>query len=141
MSCAMRWLDAAIKANQPAIVCRFARPGHKLAVTYLLKLLDTKTQFPPGLVIQTLARCQYPKLTDLFVELIKKKTKGAQSFDWELQHLFESARHLPAAGLPRLDALAATLDEKLVDHYLEALAPLRPAKSDRSGLSDSSDNP
>jgi hypothetical protein len=136
-----RWLEAAIKANQPVIVCRFARPGHKGTVTYLLKLLDTKTQVPPGLIIQALARCEYAKLTDLFLELIKQKTKGAQNLNWELQHLFESARHLPAVDLLKLDAFAATLDEKFVDEFLEALAPLRTGKSDRSGLSDSSDDP
>ena len=48
--------------------------------------------------------------------------------DWELQQLFESARYLPAAELPRLDAFAANLDEKFVDKYLEALEPLRPSK-------------
>ncbi len=136
-----RWLDAAIKANEPATVCRFASPGNKGAVTYLLKLLDSKTQFPSGLIMQTLARCQYAGITDLFVTLLKKKTKGAQALDWGLQQLFESVRHLPPADLPRLDTFAATLDDRFIDEFLEALAPLRPAKSDRSGLSDSSDNP
>jgi len=136
-----RWLDTAIKADREIIVCCLAKPDHKSAVAYLLKLTESKTQTPMSIVIEALARCQYPKLTDLFVEQIKKKTKGAQSLDWELQHLFESARHLPAADLPKLDAFAAKLDEKFVDNYLEALAPLRSGKSDRSGLSDSSSNP
>jgi hypothetical protein len=133
-----RWLDAAIKANQPAIVCRFARPGHKGAVSYLLKLLDAKTEIPTGLIIQALARGQYPKLSDCFVELVKKKTKRAQYLDWELQQLFSTARFLPVADLPKLDAFAATLDEKFVDPFLEALGPLRSAKPDPS---DSSDGP
>jgi hypothetical protein len=120
-----RWLDAAIKADQQEIVCCLARPGHKGAVTYLLKLLGAKSQPQMGQIIQALARCQYPKLTDVFVELIRKKAKGAQYLDWELQQLFESARYLPATDLPKLDAFAAKLDEKFVDKFLEALEPLR----------------
>jgi hypothetical protein len=134
-----RWLDAAVKADRPLMVWCLARPGHKGAVTYLLKLTEAKNQFQAGLVIQALARCQYPKTTDVFLDLVAKKTKSAPYYDYDLQALFESARHLPAADLPRLDAFAAKLDEKFVDRFLEALAPLRPAKSDRSDLSDLSD--
>ena len=45
--------------------------------------------------------------------------------DYELRFLLENARHLPAADLPKLDAFAAKLDEKFVDRFLEAIAPLR----------------
>ncbi len=123
-----RWLDAAIKADRQLIVWCLARPGHKGAVTYLLKQLDAKAQTRTGLIIQSLARCQYPKITGVFLDLVAKKTKRAPYFDYDLQLLFESARHLPAAELPRLDAFAANLDEKFVDKFLEALEPLRPAK-------------
>jgi len=124
-----RWLDTAIKADQPVIVCCLAKPDHKGAVAYLLKLLEGNKQFETGLVIKALARCQYPKLTEVFLELVRKKTKGAQYLDWELQQLFASARHLPAADLPKLDAAAVNVDEKFVDKYLEALEPLRPVKT------------
>ena len=43
--------------------------------------------------------------------------------------------HVPWGGW-YFDEFAAKLDEKLVDKYLEALAPLRPNKSDQSDLSD-----
>jgi hypothetical protein len=130
-----RWLDAAIKANQPGIVCCFARPGHKAVISYLLPLLEPKAKSQaaaaaramgqPGAIIQTLARCQYPELTDAFLNALASRFKGAQHIDYDLQLLLSSARYLPATDLPKLDAFAAKLDEKFVDKYLEALEPLR----------------
>jgi hypothetical protein len=120
-----RWLDAAIKANQQTIVCYLARPGHKAALTYLLGLGDAKKTSDAGLLIRALTRCRYPKVTEVFLALVAKKTKGAKYYDYELQFLFENARHLPATDLPKLDEFAAALDEKFVDQFLEALAPLR----------------
>jgi hypothetical protein len=122
-----RWLDAAVKADQQTIVCCLARPNHKAALNYLLNLSVAKKTPDSGLLIRALARCDYPKVTDVFLSLVTKKTKGAKYLDYELQFLFENARHLPAADLPRLDAFAAKLDEKFMDKYLEALEPLRPA--------------
>jgi len=120
-----RWLDAAIKADQGFIVCCLAREGHQPALNYLLKMLGTKNQPHTGLIVQALARCRYPKLTELFLELAAKKTKGARFVDLDVQFLFQSARHLPPAELPKLEAFAAILDEKFVDKFLEALEPLR----------------
>jgi hypothetical protein len=121
-----RWLDAAIKADQPEIVCSLARPGHKGVVTYLLKLVDAKGKLRLGLIIEALARCQYPKLTDLYLSLVAKGTKGSKRWDYELQQLIETARHLPPADLPRLEEFAGKLDQNYQDHFLEAIAPLRP---------------
>jgi len=123
-----RWLDAAIKTGRQNIVCYLAKPGHKGAVTYLLKVINAKNQSQTALIIRALARCRYPKLTDVFLDVAAKKTKGAPYFDHDMQLLFQSARHLPASDLARLDAFAAKLDEKFVDKFLEALEPLRPAK-------------
>jgi hypothetical protein len=121
-----RWLDAGIKADQPTAVCCLARPGHRGALDYLLKLGDAKKTSDAGWVVRALARCQYPKVTDYFLDLVAKKTKGAKYFDYELQFLFENARHLPLDDLSKLDDFAAKLDEKFVDRFLAALAPLRP---------------
>jgi hypothetical protein len=131
-----RWLDAAIKADQASMVCCLARPGHQAAISYLLPLLAPKAKSQgaaaaramgqSGWVIQTLARCQYPKLTDAYLDAIAGRFKGAQHVDYDLQILLGSARYLPAADLPKLDAFATKLDEKFVDKYLEALEPLRP---------------
>ena len=121
-----RWLDAAIKADLPAIVCCLARPNHKAALNYLLKLGVSKRTSDAGMTVRALVRCRYPKVTDYFLDLVTKKTKGAKHLDYELQFLLENARHLPAADLAKLDAFAAKLDEKFVDHFLEAIAPLRP---------------
>ncbi|HEY2952046.1 MAG TPA: HEAT repeat domain-containing protein [Verrucomicrobiae bacterium] len=123
-----RWLDAAIKADEAVIVAALAGPGHKTVITYLLKLFDSKKQIQTAMIIEALARCQYPKVTDTFLDLVEKKVKGANHFSYDLLLLFESARHLPAGDLPALDAFAAKLDEKFVDHFLEAIAPLRPTK-------------
>ena len=120
-----RWLDAAIKADEQTIVYWLARPNHKASVDYLLKLGEAKQPFDPGLTVRALVRCGYPKATDFFLEQVSRKTKGAKYFDYELQRLFASARHLPKADLPKLDAFATKLDEKFVDSFLEALAPLR----------------
>jgi hypothetical protein len=120
-----RWLDAAIKADQIGIACCLARPGHKGVVDYLLKLIGSKNRFSAGLIIQALANCQYAKVTDAFLSLVGKSTKGAKHFDYDLQMLFTSAKCLPPADLPKLDAFAARLDEKFMDHFLEAIAPLR----------------
>jgi len=119
-----RWLDAAIKADRVDMVGFLARPGHKGVITYLLKQLDGKghDQFT---AIQVLSRCQYPKLTETYLGLVTKRIKGVKQVDYSLINLFNCARHLPAADLPKLDAFAAKLDEKFVDHFLEALAPLR----------------
>ena len=127
-----RWLDAAIKADHQLIVCCLARPGHQASIEYLLKANQAKAPAQSGLVIRALARCQYPKVTDVFLETVAKKAKGAQHY-YELHLLLESARYLPPADLPKLDAFAATLDEKFVDKYLEALAPLRtPTKPEQT---------
>lgn len=123
-----RWLDAAIKADQQTIVCCLARPNHKGALNYLLKLGEAKKTSDAGLTVRALARCQYPKVTEFFLDLVTRKTKGAKYFDYELQFLFENARHLPAGDLPKLDAFAAKLDEKFMDRFLEAIAPLRSAQ-------------
>lgn len=120
-----RWLNAAIEADSRPIVCWLAQPNHKASLDYLLKLGEAKQPFDAGLTVQALARCQYPKLTDFFLEQVSKKTKGAKYLDYELRSLFGSARHLPKADLPQLDAFAAKLDEKFVDSFLEAIAPLR----------------
>jgi hypothetical protein len=130
-----RWLDAAIKAEQTGLVCHLARPGYEGAPAYLLPLLEMKAKssaranlralWQPSLIIESLARCQYPGLTDVFLKTIQSRVKGLQHFDSDLQLLFHSARYLSPAALPKLDAFAAKLDEKFVDKYLEALEPLR----------------
>lgn len=122
-----RWLDAAVKAGQQTIACCLARPAHKAALNYLLNLGEAKKTSDPGLLIRALVRCEYPKATEVFLNLVAKKTKGAKHLDYELQCLFENARYLPVADLPKLDAFAAKLDEKFMDGFLEALAPLRPS--------------
>ena len=123
-----RWLDAAIKADAQLIVFCLARPNHKASLNYLLKLPKAKEVQDAGFAVRALVHCQYPKVTDFFLDLIATKIKSAKYLDYELQFLFENARHLPAADLPKLDAFAAKLDEKFLDKYLEALAPLREAK-------------
>lgn len=122
----VRWLDAAIKAERPEAVCSLARPGHKGVVTYLLKLVEAKGKLRLGLLIEALARCQYPKLTDLYLDLVAKGTKGSKRWDYDLQQLIETARYLPPADLPRLEEFAGKLDQNYQDHFLEAIAPLRP---------------
>jgi hypothetical protein len=77
--------------------------------------------------VRGLVRCEYPKVSDYFLDLVTKKTKAAKYFDYELQLLFQSARYLPVSDLPRLDAFAANMDEKFVDQFLEAISPLRPS--------------
>ena len=76
-------------------------------------------------MIRALARFEYPEISNVFIALATRKTKGAKYLDYELQFLFENIRHLPAADLPKLEAFAATLDEKFMESFLEALAPLR----------------
>jgi len=130
-----RWLDAVIKADLTPVVCSLARPDHKAAIAYLAKQLETTSKTPAaararilgesGIVVRTLARCNYPKLTDAFLAAVKARTKSAQHIDYDLTRLLASAKYLPAADLPKLDAFAAKLDEKFVDSFLEALGPLR----------------
>jgi hypothetical protein len=120
-----RWVDAAIKANEVEVVCSLAGPGNKNAVNFLLKALDEKKQFRTGMIIEALARCQYQKITDAFLDQVARRAKKATFYDWELQQLFASARHLPVSDLPRLDEFAGKLDEKFVDQFLEAIGPLR----------------
>jgi hypothetical protein len=129
-----RWLDAAIKADRPEAVCYLARPGHKNVVTYLLKRVEAKSKLRPGLVIDALARCQYPKLTDLYLDLVAKGTKGSKRWDYDLQQLLESARYLPPADLPRLEEFAAKLEQNYQDHFLEAIASLRPTSQPGQSL-------
>src|SRR6185436_7611911 len=120
-----RWLDAAIKADQQYLVCVLAKPNHKAAVDYLLKAGQIKKPAESALFVRGLARCQYSKLTEYFLEVVTKNTKGVKQLSYDLQYLFAVARFLPAADLPKLDTFAATLDEKFVDAFLEAIAPLR----------------
>jgi hypothetical protein len=96
-----------------------------MALNYLVKLLEAKKQTHTSLIIEALARCKCPNLADIFTGLVAKKSRGAQHVDWELHQLLESVRYLPVSDLPKLDAFAATLSDKLVDKYLAALEPLR----------------
>jgi hypothetical protein len=123
-----RWLDAGIKANALVFVCCLARPAHQGTISYLIQSFESNKRAEAGLIIQGLARCQYPKLADVFMEQMAKRTKSAQYLSYDLQLLFQSARHLSPADLPRLDAFAAKLDEKFLDQYLVALEPLRAVK-------------
>jgi hypothetical protein len=120
-----RWLDAVIKADDQDLVCSLARPGHKEAVSYLLKAAQTKKQSDIEWIVEALARCGYPQVTNLFLEHVTRLTKKPDAYNLELQALLRSACFLPAGDLPILDAYATKLDEKFVDLFLEALAPLR----------------
>jgi len=133
-----RWLEAGIKADALVFVCCLARPGHPGTLSYLLKLFETNKRAEAGMIIQGLARCQYPKLADVFMEQVAKRTKNAQYLSYDLQLLFQSARHVPPTDLPRLDAFAAKLDEKFVDHYLVSLEPLRSANKRSEGAASES---
>ena len=77
-------------------------------------------RFSTGLIIQALANCRYAKVTDAFLELVVKSTKGAKYFDYDLQLLFASAKYLPAADLSKLDAFAALLEaEQWNQHQID----------------------
>ncbi len=121
-----RWLDTMIEVDLLEGACLLARPGHRGAIDYFLKKAESKKQEHQGALVEALVRCEYPQVTDLFLDLVKKMAKGTGRYlDYELMSLFRSARHLPATDLPKLDAFAATLDEKYVDSFLEAIGPLR----------------
>lgn len=120
-----RWLDAAIQAGQQELVCALARPGHQDTLAYLLKLAEAKVVPDAGSLIVALSRCGYPETASVYLTLAGKRMQNSKHFDYELRCLFDAARHLPAADLPKLEAFAATLDEKFMEPFLEALAPLR----------------
>jgi len=61
-----------------------------------------------GLIIKTLARCKYPKVTETFLNAVTAKTKKAKAFNYDTHFLFNSARFLPPADLPQLDSFAAS---------------------------------
>jgi hypothetical protein len=123
-----RWLDAAIKADLHSLVCLLARPNHKGVLAYLLKPVDLKEPDEAGQTIAALSVCQYPKVTDVFLDLVARSTKSTRGPFYQVHFLFQSAKYLPPSELPRLEAFAAKLDEKYVDPFLEALEPLRAAK-------------
>lgn len=120
-----RWLDEAIKADRHLMVCYLARPNHKVAIKYLVESLVSGKPIEAPYAVRALAQCRYPKLTDVFLDLVSKAIKGARQLNWATTKLFESARHLPQTDLPKLDEFAAKLDEKFMDSFLEAIAPLR----------------
>ena len=120
-----RWIDAAIKANELELVCALAGPGHKAAIAYLVKALEAKGQQDIGTIIEALARCGHPKVTDLFLDQVTRLAKKTTPYNYELQYLLRSACHLPKSDLPKLDEFASTLKEKVVDSFLEAIGPLR----------------
>lgn len=122
-----RWLDAAVEADRHLMVCYLARPSHPAAIEYLIESLASGKLVEAPYTIRALSWCKYPKLTDLFLELVAKATKGVRQINWATERLFESARNLPATDLPKLEGFAATLDEKFMEPFLEALAPLRSA--------------
>ena len=120
-----RWLNAAIKADSRLMVCWLARPDHSASLNYLLKLGTPKSANHTALTVRALARCQHPKSTEFFLAQVTRKTKGANYVDYELQTLFQAAKHLPPSDLPKLDEFATKLDEKFVDAFLVAIDPLR----------------
>jgi hypothetical protein len=76
-------------------------------------------------VVEGLARCEYSKVTEVFLSLFMRMAKSSRNQYFEMRMLLDTVRCLPAADLPQLDAFAGTLDEKVVDQFLEALTPLR----------------
>jgi hypothetical protein len=122
-----RWLDVAVKTERIEIVRWLARPGHKGAVAYLLKLAAAKNPSECDRIFQGLARCQHPALTDVLLDLAARKIKSARYLDYEIMSLFDCARQLPPADLPKLEAFAANLDEKFLGYFLQNLEPLRQA--------------
>jgi hypothetical protein len=120
-----RWLNAAIKGDAREMVCWLAPLDHKPSLDYLLKLGKPKEVYHPSITVRALVRCQYPKVTDFFLEHVTRITKGAQYMNPELHTLLQAAHHLPTSDLPKLDAFATKLDEKFVDAFLIAIEPLR----------------
>ena len=133
-----RWLDAAIKFSDEETVCALARPGHKAVINYLLKALESKKQIFHGHVIDALERCRYPKLTELFLDLITKKTKSKATLAWDMHLLLKCIRFLPPSDLPKLEQFVSTLDEKFIDDFVQALEPLRAAKASGSASTSTS---
>lgn len=120
-----RWLDAALEAGQHLMVCYLSRPGHPAAVEYLVNSLGSGRPADAPFTIRALSWCRYPQLTEAFLEQVTRATRGVRQLSWATEKLFQSVRHLPAADLPKLEAFAATLDEKFMEPFLEALTPLR----------------
>jgi hypothetical protein len=124
-----RWLEAAIQADATEIVCLLSQPQDKGAHRYLLKQLEKINAVISPLIIETLARCRHPEITDVFIEVVNKAMKRAKTHPWEAHSLLASAKYLPPQDLPKLETFAARLDEKFVDPLLEAIQPLRTAKT------------
>jgi hypothetical protein len=121
-----RWLDTAVKVDALLLVCELLRADHKPAIAHLTKALTAKNQTDAGAIVQALARCHHADVTDLFLAQVSRLAKKGGNQNYELQYLLISARHLPPADLPRLEEFAGKLDQNYQDHFLEAIAPLRP---------------
>lgn len=118
-----RWLDAAIAAGEPDLVCSLARPGHAKLNQFLTDRLATRKALDAHDLIEIMVRIGHPGAADAIIEAIKKQkvTPSGYFAYWHGSMIPK----LPKSEVPKFEALLPTLPEKLVDQLLESIAELK----------------
>lgn len=124
-----KWLDLAVKLDRPDLVQALAVPGHAKASAYLAKLLQQRLgksgdDYELTRVVDALIRSGHPAATDAAVELLKRMAQSKSAFSYE--YLGRLIARLPKAeALPKLEAILATLPDRMVDLFLEFMAAMK----------------
>jgi len=113
----LRWTDAAVKAQAVSLVCRLIGPGDQAAIDFLLDVYNKKGKEHLYEIMLGLIQAEYPEITKLMIESIKKTVN--QSYSYERHYLISMFRYLPKESLPELEAFAKTLPEKIMEEMLK----------------------
>jgi hypothetical protein len=119
-----RWLDAAVEANAPELVCALARPGNEAVHRFLSGHL-AKAKANDGYdLMETMVRIGHPEATDAVIAAIKKESKGTSTYYYGY-HYARMVADLPRSALPKLEELLATLPDKMVDSLMDSVLALK----------------
>ncbi len=124
------WLDAAVEADDVAIVCALAKPRHKAANAFLAKTMEqrlaksTDMDYEYAEILRTMIRVDHPDTLDFFLRSLEKssKTNSRYYYAWWLVRLIPD---LPKSAAPKIAALLPTLSERIVDEVIPHLEALR----------------
>lgn len=120
-----RWLDMAVEAGAPDLVCTLARPGHAAANAFLSEqLAASKKTYEALEVLRTMTRVRHPGAADAVISALQKHAK--ESSHYHLGYWYgPMIAELPRSAVATLEALLPTLPDKMADGLLESIAALK----------------
>lgn len=118
-----RWLDTALDTENLELVCALAREHHKASQEFLSRQLAACKGHEEFDILHTMTRVKHPGAADAVIASLRKQAKSSSTFWGYLYRPLIAA--LPRSAAPSLDALLATLPEKMVDQLMESILELK----------------